>query len=163
LIGAEASVERDRIRSRLATEMNGARARETMLVVFLFALSLRALPLRHGLPGLYVPDSHNVRAALALAHTRNLVPRSNETTSYPYLYAYACLPLFVADYAMGRASGRYDSIDAYRAEALKSLDRFHFFAREVSAIAGAVAAAAAVAAATWLWGARAGAFAGLLG
>lgn len=142
--------------------MKRSRPAAAVALFFLLALALRVPALRHGLPGLYVPDSHNVRAALGMAQSRDLVPRSNEFTSYPYLYSYACLPLFAADYAVGRATGRYASIEDYRVDAMRRLDRFHLMARWLAALAGAVAAAAAVDAARTLAGARAGVFAGVL-
>ena len=65
------------------------------LAIFFVAFALRALPLAHGLPGLHVPDTHSVRNALGILQTRNPVPRSNEFSSYPYLYSYLCLPIFL--------------------------------------------------------------------
>ncbi|HKE01806.1 MAG TPA: hypothetical protein VKE69_12395 [Planctomycetota bacterium] len=132
------------------------------LLVFVLALAIRVVPLGHGLPGLYVPDSHGVRNALGMAQDRDLVPRANRYSSYPYLFSYACLPLFAADYALAKIEGRAPTMDAYREDAGRHLERFHLLGRWVAAVAGAAAAAFATCAARAFAGGRAGVFAGLL-
>ncbi len=137
-------------------------SRRTLLTVFVLALALRALPAGHGLPGLYVPDSHGVRNALSMAQTRNLVPRANEFSSYPNLFPYLCLPLFVGDFALARVTGRAASVAEYQQDASRHLERFHYLARFVAALGGALAAAAVAFAAGALAGRRCGAWAGVL-
>lgn len=131
-------------------------------VVFFVALLLRLLPIDHGLPGLYVPDTHSVRNALGMLKDKNPVPRSNQYSSYPYLYSYLCIPLFAADYAAARVSGRAKNSAEYQQWAGAHLDHYHHLARFVSAFAGAGAAAAAVFVGFLLAGRRAGLFAGIL-
>src|SRR5262245_29132248 len=97
-----------------------------------------------------------------MLQTRNPIPRSNEFSSYPYLFSYACLPLFVADYAAARATGRAASAEQYAEDAAAHLERFHLLGRIVAAFGGAVAAAATVVGGTLLAGSRAGILAGLL-
>lgn len=123
---------------------------------------LRVLPLGHGLPGLFVPDTHSVRNALGMLKDKNPVPRSNQYSSYPYLYSYFCLPLFAADYAVARVDGRASSTAEYQQWAGAHLERFHYLARWISAVAGAVTAAVIAAAAALIAGRRAGLIAGLL-
>lgn len=132
------------------------------LVVFFIAFILRLVPVGHGLPGLYVPDTHSVRNALFMLKDRDLVPRSNQYSSYPYLYSYFCLPVFVADYTVARVDGRAASSGEYQQWAAAHLDHYHFLARIVAAIGGAAAAAAACAGGGWLAGRLAGWFAGFL-
>lgn len=122
---------------------------------------LRLLPIGHGLPGLYVPDTHSVRNALGMLKDKNPAPRANQYSSYPYLYSYLCIPLFAGDYAAARATGRAHSAAEYQQWAGAHLERFHYLARWISAFAGAAAAAAAVYLGAMLAGRRAGLFAGL--
>jgi hypothetical protein len=132
------------------------------LAIFFVAFALRALPLAHGLPGLHVPDTHSVRNALGILQTRNPVPRSNEFSSYPYLYSYLCLPIFLGDYAAARLTGRATSAAEYQREAGAHLERFHYLARWISALAGSLAAAAAAWGGLILGGRKVGIAAGLL-
>ncbi|MFN0206175.1 MAG: hypothetical protein ACKVS6_07655 [Planctomycetota bacterium] len=143
-------------------EVSNKSPRRLAFVIFLIALSLRLAAIDHGLPGLYVPDSHSVRNALGMLKDKNPVPRSNQYSSYPYLYSYICIPAFAADYAVARATGRAKSAAEYQQWATAHLERFHYIARIISAFAGALAAAAAVCAGFYFAGRRAGMFAGLL-
>lgn len=145
------------------TAVPGLRSlRLPILTIVAAALLVRAIPLGHGLPGLYVPDTHSVRNALGILETRNPVPRSNEFSSYPYLFSYVCIPLFVADYAAARLGGRVASTEEYAKDAAAHLERFHWLARWVAALAGALAAGAAVLAGARLAGTRTGIASGIL-
>jgi len=147
------------------TEPSAARepSRLRLLVaIFAIALLLRLPVLGHGLPGLYVPDTHSVRNALGMLQKRDLVPASNEFSSYPYLYSYACLPLFVGDYAWARVSGEATSTAAYQESAQAHLERFHRLGRVLSALFGAAAAAAAAAGGLALFGRRGGWLCGIV-
>jgi hypothetical protein len=131
-------------------------------ILFVLALGLRLVAIDHGLPGLYVPDTHSVRNALGMLKDRDPVPPSNRYSSYPYLFSYLCIPVFAADYAAARTTGRAASPAEYQQWASAHLDRFHFLARLVAAVGGALAAAGALAATTVAFGRRAGTWAGLL-
>ena len=50
------------------------RALVPIAAVFALALWLRWLPLEHGLPRNYLPDTHAVRAALGMAKDKDLAP-----------------------------------------------------------------------------------------
>src|SRR5262245_5519735 len=73
-------------------------------LLFFLPLSLRILPIRHGLPRNYVPDTHMVRQALAMARDKDLAPRAGTYSFYPNLLPYLLLPCYAAEYGIGRAS-----------------------------------------------------------
>jgi hypothetical protein len=73
-----------------------------------------------------------------------------------------CLPVFLGDYALARASGRAASAAEYQRDAGAHLERFHYLARWISALAGSLAAVAAAWGGALLGSRKVGIAAGLL-
>ena len=69
--------------------------------------------LGHGLPEVYVPDTHIVRNALGMAAERNPWPPAGAYSTYPYLLAYLLLPLYAATFLAGRLAGCYASAEDF--------------------------------------------------
>lgn len=63
----------------------------------------------HGLPEVYVPDTHIIRNALGMAAERNLWPPAGTYSTYPYFLAYLLLPIYGLTYLAGRGMGCYAS------------------------------------------------------
>ena len=84
---------------------------EKRRILFILAVALAALAvgLWHGLPQVYVPDTHIIRNALGMAKTRDLWPPAGTYSTYPYLLAYLLLPVYGLTYLAGRATGAYGS------------------------------------------------------
>ena len=122
----------------------GSRGRRGLLlaVALVGALScvLRLWPLDHGAPyPEYVPDTHVVRNALHMLGDRDLVPRANAYSSYPYLLPYLLLPVYAADFAIGYVQGDWSSGEEY-GRVLKEFPwHAHLLARIVLALIAASA------------------------
>ncbi|MFN0008851.1 MAG: ArnT family glycosyltransferase [Planctomycetota bacterium] len=79
-----------------------------LCVLLLVPLALRLVPIRHGLPRNYVPDTHMVRAALSMARDRDLTPPAGKYSIYPNLLPYLLLPCYAGEYALGKAAGAWN-------------------------------------------------------
>jgi hypothetical protein len=75
-------------------------------LLLVLPLALRMLPIRHGAPRNYVPDTHMVRQALGMARDHDLAPQAGKYSFYPNFLPYLLLPCYAAEYAAGRAEGR---------------------------------------------------------
>ncbi|MDE0891983.1 MAG: glycosyltransferase family 39 protein [Planctomycetota bacterium] len=84
-----------------------------LLLLFILPLALRLVPVDHGLPRSYVPDSHAVRAALGMVRDKDPVPPVGKYSTYPNLLPYTFVPAYAVVYAAGRVSGDWDSPEAY--------------------------------------------------
>jgi hypothetical protein len=110
-----------------------------LVVLLLLPLALRLAPIRHGLPATsYVPDTHVVRGALGMAKEKTLVPPSGAYTSYPYLLPYLLLPVYGAEYAVGRATGAWSGTGEFGMRLLEEPGRAHLPARILVALFGAL-------------------------
>jgi hypothetical protein len=117
------------------------RRRPWVALLLLLALSLapRLMPLGHGLPRNYVPDTHIVRAALGMAKDRDPIPPVGKYSTYPNLLPYLLLPVFAGEYAAGRLSGRFAGPGEFQAQVLEAPGRMHFLARVLVALLSALA------------------------
>jgi len=90
--------------------MNSSLGRKTagLCVLFLLPLAVRLVPVRHGMPRNYVPDTHMVRAGLSMARDRDLTPPAGKYSIYPNLLPYLLLPCYAGEYAIGKASGTWN-------------------------------------------------------
>ncbi|MBK8179406.1 MAG: glycosyltransferase family 39 protein [Planctomycetes bacterium] len=84
-----------------------------LTAVLALALLLRFLPLEHGAPRNYLPDTHAVRAALGMAKDKDLAPPVGKYSTYPYLMPYLLLPVYGAQYALGKANGEWRGPEEY--------------------------------------------------
>lgn len=102
-------------------------------------LALRLAPIGHGMPRNYVPDAHAVRAALGMAKDKNLVPEVGRYSTYPYLLPYSLLPVFAAEYVLGRANGSWSSSAEFGQRVLEDPGVVHLPARVVVAVLACLA------------------------
>ncbi|MEM1450937.1 MAG: glycosyltransferase family 39 protein [Planctomycetota bacterium] len=111
-------------------------------LVAIAALScfLRLWPIDHGAPRPeYVPDTHVVRNALHIASARDPIPPAGAYSSYPYLLAYALIPVYVNDYVVGRLQGEWKDGGEYGVRLMEDPWRAHRLARIVLALLSATA------------------------
>jgi len=118
------------------------RAKSWPWVVGLLALAfaLRWMPLQHGLPRNYVPDTHAVRAALGMAKDKDLAPEVGKYSSYPYLMPYLLLPIYGVQYALGKAEGEWSDGAGFAAAISERPERVALPARALVASFGALTA-----------------------
>lgn len=76
-----------------------------LLLLFLLPLALRLAPLEHGHGTNYIPDTHVVKSALGMAQDKHPVPEVGVYSTYPNLLPYTLLPIYGAEYALGRGLG----------------------------------------------------------
>lgn len=111
--------------------------RFAVLVLLLFVpAALRLIPIRHGLPENYLPDTHIVRSALGMAKDKNPVPPVLKYSSYPNLLPYCLLPIYAAQYAVGRASGEWGGAEEFGHVVQSDPARVHLPARLLVALFG---------------------------
>jgi hypothetical protein len=114
----------------------------SVAAILVLALLLRVLPLEHGLPRNYVPDTHAVRAALGMAKDHDLAPRVGKYSSYPYLMPYLLLPIYGAQYALGKMAGEWHSAEEFGGVIADHPERTALPARALVAVFGALTALA---------------------
>jgi hypothetical protein len=107
-------------------------------VLVLAALAL-GVGLWHGLPNVYVPDTHIIRNALGMAKTQNLWPPSGMYSTYPYLLSYLLLPVYAGTFILGRAMGIYASADDFGQKLIEDPTAVYLEARILIALFGLVA------------------------
>ncbi len=112
----------------------------SVAAVFALALGLRCLPLEHGLPRNYLPDTHAVRAALGMAKDHDLAPVVGKYSSYPYLMPYMLLPIYGAQFALGKVRGEWHSAEEYGDRIADHPERVALPARALVAFFGALTA-----------------------
>ncbi|MEM7517286.1 MAG: hypothetical protein AAF368_10225, partial [Planctomycetota bacterium] len=76
-------------------------------ILFLLPLALRQIPMDHGMPRNYLPDTHVVRQALGMARDKDPAPLVGTYSTYPNLLAYSLLPVYAGQYFTGRALGEW--------------------------------------------------------
>lgn len=86
--------------------------RNTLAVLLLSAMVL-GIGMWHGLPNVYIPDTHIVRNALGMAKTMDFWPPVGTYSTYPYLLAYLLIPVYGITFFIGRALGIYLSADDF--------------------------------------------------
>ena len=109
-----------------------------VVVLLALAFALRWLPLQHGLPRNYVPDTHAVRAALGMAKDKDLAPEVGKYSSYPYLMPYLLLPIYGVQYALGKADGEWKDGAGFAAAISEEPQRVALPARALVASFGAL-------------------------
>ncbi len=114
-----------------------------LFVLVLAPLALRLWPIAHGYPRNYVPDTHVVKNALGMLKDKDLVPPVGKYSSYPYFVPYMLLPIYVGEYAVGRAVGAWHSSDEFKLRALEDPAIVQIPARVLIALFGAASAWAA--------------------
>lgn len=108
-------------------------------VILAFAAVALFWGLWHGLPNVYVPDTHIIRNALGMAQTKNLWPPAGTYSTYPYFLAYLLLPLYAATYFGGRVFGVYASAEDFGQRMTEDPTLLYMEARILVALFGLVA------------------------
>ena len=108
-------------------------------VVLLLSTAALCVGLWHGLPQVYVPDTHIIRNALGMAKTMDLWPTTGTFSTYPYLLAYLLLPVYGITYAVGRVTGMYGSADDFGRAVIEDPSLVYMEARVMIAVFGVVA------------------------
>ena len=80
-----------------------------ILLVLVVCAGVLLAGIGHGLPEVYVPDTHIIRNALGMAAERNPWPPAGTYSTYPYFLAYLLLPLYAATFLAGRLLGCWTS------------------------------------------------------
>jgi hypothetical protein len=107
-------------------------------LLFFLPLALRILPIRHGLPRNYVPDTHMVRQALAMARDHDLAPQAGKYSFYPNLLPYLLLPCYAAEYGIGKAGGSWSGAKGFGERLLDHPEDAELVARLLVAVFGAL-------------------------
>lgn len=109
------------------------------LLLVALPLFLRLAPIQHGKPDSFLPDTHVVRNALGMAKDQNLVPVSGQYSSYPNAIPYMLLPIYGAQYAIGRATGEWNGAGEFGAQLKENPWRAHLPARILCALLASLA------------------------
>ncbi|MFH2000776.1 MAG: glycosyltransferase family 39 protein [Planctomycetota bacterium] len=117
--------------------MGPDRKREILIV--LLAAAALGMGLWHGLPNVYVPDTHMIRNALGMAKTMNLWPPAGMYSTYPYLLSYLLLPVYAATFLIGRVFGAYASPEEFGARVVEDPTIVYIEARIMVALFGLMA------------------------
>lgn len=121
------------------TDVNSRRAESLGLVALVvLALALRLIPIDHGMPRGYVPDGHMVRNALGMARDHDPVPPIGKYSTYPYFVPYLLLPVYAAEYALGRATGAWNGSGEFGNRAMERPGLVQLPARVLMAVFGAL-------------------------
>jgi hypothetical protein len=110
----------------------------SIAVLFLVPLVLRLLPIEHGLPRNYIPDTNVARAALGMARDKDLVPPAGKYSHYPNLLPYALLPLYAAQYEIGKLENKWTDSKTFGDHMLEHPEDAQLVARWLVAILGAL-------------------------
>jgi hypothetical protein len=122
--------------------MNRLVPRPAALLLVALALLLRLAPIDHGMPRTYVPDTHMVRNALGMLKDKDLAPPVNRYSSYPYLVPYLLIPIYGAEYAVGRAVGAWQGPGEFGEAVVADARLSAMPARALMALCGALTALA---------------------
>lgn len=109
-----------------------------LAVLVLVPFALRLWPIEHGLPRNYIPDTHVVNGALGMAKDRDPVPPVGRYSTYPNLLPYTLLPIYAAQYALGRVRGDWAGTGEFRNRVLEHPEVAHLPARLLVALLGAL-------------------------
>jgi hypothetical protein len=120
--------------------MSQTAPRPAVLLLVAIALLLRIAPIDHGMPRTYVPDTHMVRNALGMLQDKNPVPEVNRYSSYPYLVPYLLIPVYGAEYALGRVTGSWQDSAEFGQLAIRDPRLTVLPARALMALFGALTA-----------------------
>ncbi|MBL4771716.1 MAG: glycosyltransferase family 39 protein [Planctomycetes bacterium] len=110
-----------------------------LLILVVLPLFLRLAPIQHGNPDSFLPDTHVVRSALRMAKDKNLVPPADPYSSYPNAIPYMLLPIYGAQYAVGRVTGEWAGPGEYGATLMEHPWRAHLPARILCALLASLA------------------------
>jgi len=117
-----------------------ARSIAALLLLLILPLFLRLAPISHGEGRNYVPDTHIVRSALGMAQDKDLAPPAGKYSNYPYFLPYLLLPVYAAEYALGKSSGEWSDPAGFAAAVATEPGRVHLPARVLVALFGAASA-----------------------
>ena len=117
----------------------GHRPLLALVVLVLVPLGLRLAPIDHGMPRNYVADTHFVRNALGMAKDRNPAPPVGRYSTYPNLLPYMLLPVFAAEYGVGRAMGEWGSAEEFGQRLMEEPQLAHLPARVFVALLASLA------------------------
>ncbi len=109
-----------------------------LLLLLVVPLFLRLSAVQHGLPRGYVPDTHMVRNALGMARDKDLAPPVGKYSTYPYVVPYMLLPVYAAQYAVGRADGSWAGAGEYGHRVMEHPETVWLPARVLVALLGAL-------------------------
>jgi hypothetical protein len=109
-----------------------------LAVLLAVPLALRLLPIRHGSPRNYLPDTHMVRQSLAMARDHDLAPKAGQYSFYPNLIPYLLLPVYAGEYALGKARGSWDGPKQFGEHLLDHPEDAQIPARVLVALFGAL-------------------------
>lgn len=112
--------------------------RGALFALVLLAACLRLIPIDHGDGRNYVPDTHVVRGALGMAKDRDPVPPVGRYSTYPNGMPYALLPIYAAQYGVGRATGAWGGSGEFRNHVALRPATVHLPARVLVALMGAL-------------------------
>jgi hypothetical protein len=107
-----------------------------LLLLFILPLALRLVPVDHGLPRSYVPDTHAVRAALGMVRDKDPVPPVGKYSTYPNLLPYSFIPAYAAVYVAGHVAGEWESPEAYGGALIGDPGLTNLIARIIVALYG---------------------------
>jgi len=110
------------------------------LALVALALGLRLAPIGHGLPRRYVPDHHMIKRSLVMASERDLAPPISAEMSYPYFVPYLLLSTYAAEYALGKAAGKWGNTQDFQRAVTLDPGLLHIPARAWMALCGALTA-----------------------
>ncbi len=114
----------------------------SVAALLVLACVLRFLPLEHGLPRNYLPDTHSVRAALGMAKDKDLAPEVGKYSSYPNLMPYLLLPVYGAQFVWGKWRGEWENAEDFGNLLSEEPERAALPARALVASLGALTALA---------------------
>jgi len=115
-------------------------SRRVLALIVALALLLRLAPIDHGAPRGYVPDGHVVRSALGMAQDKDPVPPISKYSTYPYLVPYLLLPIYGAEFAAGRVTGKWGGVAEFAMRAKERPSIVQVPARALMALFGALTA-----------------------
>lgn len=115
-------------------------SRRLVALIVALALLVRLAPIDHGAPRGYVPDGHVVRNALGMARDKDPVPPISKYSTYPYLVPYLLLPIYGAEFALGRATGKWSGSGEFGNAAKERPSIVQIPARVLMAVFGALTA-----------------------
>lgn len=118
--------------------MNGQDKKRLFLILLVSAAAL-GTGIWHGLPNVYVPDTHIIRNALGMAKTMDLWPPAGMYSTYPYLLSYLLLPIYAATFILGKFFGFYASAEDFGVSVVDNPTVVYLEARILVALFGVIA------------------------
>ncbi len=108
------------------------------LILFALPLFLRVASIEHGGERNYIPDTHIVRAALGMARDHDFLPPPMKYSAYPNLLPYMLMPIYAAQFVVGRITGSWHSVAEFGQHMLAHPQHAAWPARILIALFGAL-------------------------